>query len=42
MEEIVGEGYLRGGMEMVQTTNVQAVFRNGNLFTIYPFLNALP
>lgn len=42
MEGIIGEGYLRGGVELVETTNVQAVFRNGQLFTIYPLLSPLP
>ena len=42
MEEIVGEGFLRGGGELVRTSNVQAVFRNGRLLTVFPKLSPLP
>ncbi len=38
MEKTIGEGYLRKGTSVVQTTNVQAVFRNGKLYTMYPKL----
>ena len=32
----VGNGYLKGGGPVVQTTRVTAAFRNGQLWTIYP------
>ncbi len=38
----VGEGYLRGGSDLLRTTNVLAVFRNGELYTMYPLLKQLP
>jgi filamentous hemagglutinin len=42
MSEIIGEGFIRGGGSWVQTTNVHAVFKNGRLHTLYPFLSPLP
>ncbi|WP_261378211.1 hypothetical protein [Paenibacillus agilis] len=36
---IIGEGYKKGGGNLVQTTHVTAVFRNGKLYTMYPSLS---
>lgn len=37
MEKPVGEGFLSGGRGFVGSTqNVQAVFKNGKLLTLYP------
>ncbi|MGF9797985.1 hypothetical protein, partial [Brevibacillus agri] len=38
MGEIIGEGYLRGGGNVINTTKVQAVFKDGKLVTLYPKL----
>ncbi|GAB4044466.1 DUF6443 domain-containing protein [Spirosoma litoris] len=35
---IVGEGYLKGGSAVIQSTNVQAIFKGGNLYTMFPKL----
>lgn len=42
MGTMVGEGFTRGGGELIWTTNVQAVFRNGNLYTMFPRLGPVP
>lgn len=36
--QVVGEGYTRGGSQLLNTSRVQAVFRNGKLYTLYPKL----
>lgn len=38
MEGTIGEGYIKGGGSYLQTNQVQAVFRNGKLYTLYPKL----
>ncbi|MCC0566089.1 hypothetical protein M3688_24710 [Brevibacillus borstelensis] len=38
MGEVIGEGYLRGGGNVINTTKVQAVFKGGKLVTLYPKL----
>ena len=39
----IGEGFARGGGDLIQTTNVRAVFdANGNLRTLFPLLSPLP
>jgi len=38
MGEVVGEGYLRGGGQVISSSRVTAVFRNGKLVTIFPKL----
>lgn len=38
MGENIGEGYLRGGQNLVSSSKVTAVFRNGKLYTLYPKL----
>ena len=38
MESSIGEGFTKGGGAYVQTNTVQAVFRNGQLFTMFPKL----
>jgi hypothetical protein len=42
MGSMVGEGFTRGGVEWIQTTNVQAYFRNGQLYTMFPKLSPMP
>lgn len=42
MGKMVGEGYLRGGSDLIRTSNVQAVLRNSELYTMYPLLKPLP
>jgi hypothetical protein len=42
MGVMVGEGFTRGGAELIWTTNVQAYFRNGQLYTMFPKLGPLP
>ncbi len=37
--EVIGEGYAKGGGDLIRTTNVQAVYRNGHLYTLYPKLS---
>ena len=41
MGETIGEGYTKGGGDLMRTTNVQAVFRNGELYTMYPKLGPM-
>jgi hypothetical protein len=41
MGEVIGEGYTKGGGNLIITTNVQAVFRNGELYTLYPKLSPM-
>jgi hypothetical protein len=36
--EIIGEGFLKGGVVYKKTSKVQAIYKNGKLFTIYPKL----
>ncbi|MDN4621054.1 pre-toxin TG domain-containing protein [Paenibacillus sp. PsM32] len=36
--ENIGEGYLRGGQNLVSSSKVTAVFRNGKLYILYPKL----
>ena len=38
MDEIIGEGFLRGGTAYAETSKVLAVFRDGKLLTLYPKL----
>jgi len=38
MGKAVGEGYIKGGNSVIETSTVQAVFRNGKLYTMYPKL----
>jgi hypothetical protein len=38
MTNNIGDGYLRGGGTYLTTKEVQAVFRNGKLYTLYPKL----
>ncbi|WPP42137.1 hypothetical protein SK066_04045 [Paenibacillus hunanensis] len=39
MDDIIGEGYKRGGQTYVESSKVVAIFRNGQLYTMYPNLN---
>jgi hypothetical protein len=39
--EIIGEGYLKGGGDLVRTTNVTAYYKNGELYTIFPALTPM-
>jgi hypothetical protein len=41
MDHVIGEGYLKGGSELIRTSSVVAVFRNGQLLTNYPDLYSL-
>lgn len=36
MGRIIGEGYMKGGGNRVEASQVQAVFRNNKLYTMYP------
>jgi hypothetical protein len=38
MGQIVGEGYLRGGSSVIQSSDVRAIFKGGNLITIFPLV----
>ena len=42
MGGIIGEGFARGGGDLIRTTNVRAVIRNGRLHTMFPTLSPLP
>lgn len=42
MSEVIGEGFTRGGADLLETTNVRAVFRKGRIHTLYPQLGPLP
>ncbi|MNY69713.1 hypothetical protein D3C86_2076900 [compost metagenome] len=41
MGEIVGEGYTKGGGDLVRTTNVTGYYKNGKLYTVFPNLNPI-
>ena len=41
MGELVGEGFKKGGGDYIVTSNVQAVFKNGKLHTLFPLLSTL-
>jgi hypothetical protein len=41
MPNAIGEGFTQGGNELVTTSNVQAIFRNGQPFTLFPKLTPL-
>jgi hypothetical protein len=41
MPDTIGEGFTKGGRELVRTNVVHAVFRNGRLFTLYPVLSPI-
>jgi hypothetical protein len=43
MEGIIGEGYTKSpGLDWMFTTNVNAVFRNGQPYTMFPLLRPIP
>ncbi|MGM9517033.1 hypothetical protein ACS5PK_22550, partial [Roseateles sp. DB2] len=43
MEGLIGEGYTKSpGLDWMFTTNVNAVFRNGQPYTIFPLLRPMP
>lgn len=39
MDDIIGEGYKRGGQTYIKSSKVVAIFRNDQLYTMYPDLN---